>query len=232
VPEDVTIKLQKECKDRRPLTLEQSCRLLVPTVRQFSTFCICIDAFDECKEAERNLFLQSLSRLVKECRDSQIRIFSTGRPYIKWGEYVRSYPDLGSCCTINLEADPGDIAQYIAHQIEIDDNKECMNDALKVEIMERIVAASDKVLVVFLADSLRVILLIVNTKFMFLLPALQIQAVLDQTTISKRRKALQTMPTELDSAFEDTIRMIRNQKSEQATQAMDVLSGRFFLNVS
>ncbi|CCX30780.1 Similar to unnamed protein product [Aspergillus oryzae RIB40]; acc. no. BAE57037 [Pyronema omphalodes CBS 100304] len=81
-----------------------------------------------------------------------------------------------------------------------------MNDALKVEIMERIVEASDK---------------------MFLLPALQIQAVLDQTTISKRRKALHTMPTEVDSAFEDTIRMIRNQKAEQATQAMDVLQWTF-----
>ncbi|CCX10850.1 Similar to Inversin; acc. no. Q9Y283 [Pyronema omphalodes CBS 100304] len=207
VPEDVTILLREKFKTERSLTLEQSCRLLVQTLKQFSAFYICIDAFDECKVTERNLFLQSLSRVVKECRENcQIRIFSTGRPYIKWGEYVRSYPDLGSCCTICLEADPGDIAQYIAHQIEIDDNKDCMNDALKVEIMERIVAASDK---------------------MFLLPALQIQAVLDQTTISKRRKALQKMPIELDSAFEDTIRRIRNQKSEQATQAMDVLKWTF-----
>jgi hypothetical protein len=117
---------------------------------------ICIDAFDECKEAERNLFLQSLARVAKECnKDCQIRIFFTGRPHMKWGEYSRSYPDLGSCCIICLEADPGDIAQYIAHQIEIDDNKDCMNDALKVEIMEIIAEASDKMLVLgFLAGNL------------------------------------------------------------------------------
>jgi hypothetical protein len=54
-----------------------------------------------------------------------------------------------------LEADPGDIAQYVAHQIEIDNNKDCMNDALKVEIMERIAEASDKMLVLgFLAGNL------------------------------------------------------------------------------
>jgi hypothetical protein len=70
-------------------------------------------------------------------------------------------------------------------------------------------------------------MLMENTKFGFLLPALQIQAVLEQTTISKRRKALHTMPTELDSVFEDTIRRIRNQKAKQATQAMDVLKWTF-----
>jgi hypothetical protein len=70
-------------------------------------------------------------------------------------------------------------------------------------------------------------MLMENTKFGFLLPALQIQAVLDQTTISKRRKALHTMPTELDSVCEDTIRRIRNQKVKQATQAVDVLKWTF-----
>jgi hypothetical protein len=57
----------------------------------------------------------------------------------------------------------------------------------------------------------------------FLLPALQIQAVLDQTTISKRRKALLTIPVGLESAFEITINRIRSQNSQRAEQAMNVL---------
>jgi hypothetical protein len=50
---------------------------------------------------------------------------------------------------------------------------------------------------------------------------------LDQTTISKRRKALDTMPTKLETAFESTISRIMNQKSERSTQAMDVLKWTF-----
>jgi hypothetical protein len=71
--------------------------------------------------------------------------------------------------------------------------------------------------------------LIANTSVQcrFLLPALQIQTVLDQTTISKRRKALSTMPTRLETAFESTISRIKNQISERFTQAMDVLKWTF-----
>jgi hypothetical protein len=64
-------------------------------------------------------------------------------------------------------------------------------------------------------------------KCRFLLPALQIQTVLDKTTISKRRKALSTMPTKLETAFASTITRIKNQKSERSTQALDVLKWTF-----
>lgn len=68
---------------------------------------------------------------------------------------------------------------------------------------------------------------IVLTNYRFLLPALQIQTVLDQTTISKRRKALHTMPTELKTAFASTIGRINSQKQERAIQAMEVLKWMF-----
>jgi hypothetical protein len=50
---------------------------------------------------------------------------------------------------------------------------------------------------------------------------------LDQTTISKRRKALTTLPTKLETAFQSTISRIKNQKSERSNQAFEVLKWTF-----
>jgi hypothetical protein len=61
----------------------------------------------------------------------------------------------------------------------------------------------------------------------FLLPALQIQTVLDQATIAKRHTALSTMPTTLETAFESTISRIKNQKSQNLTLALEVLKWTF-----
>jgi hypothetical protein len=55
----------------------------------------------------------------------------------------------------------------------------------------------------------------------FLLPALQIQTVLDQTTITQRRDALSTMPITLEMAFESTIDRMKNQKPGQSKQAIN-----------
>lgn len=59
-------------------------------------------------------------------------------------------------------------------------------------------------------------------KFRFLLPALQIHTVLEEPTLSTRRKALDTMPKELNDAFELTIRRITEQSRTSANLAMDV----------
>lgn len=50
---------------------------------------------------------------------------------------------------------------------------------------------------------------------------------LEQPTISKRQRSLSKMPTELGSAFESTIRRIKNQRSTEVTQAIEVLKWTF-----
>jgi hypothetical protein len=57
----------------------------------------------------------------------------------------------------------------------------------------------------------------------FLLPALQIQTVLEEPTLSTRRKALDTTPKKLDDAFGITIKRIKEQSKARANQAMEVL---------
>ncbi|KAI5818434.1 ankyrin repeat-containing domain protein [Pyronema omphalodes] len=81
-----------------------------------------------------------------------------------------------------------------------------MDDDFKEHIIKEIVSASQN---------------------MFLLPALQIEAVLDEPTIRKRRKALQNMPRELYDVFGLTMDRIRAQKQSTSTVAMNVLQWIF-----
>ncbi|KAI5792287.1 hypothetical protein FPQ18DRAFT_23923 [Pyronema domesticum] len=123
-----------------------------------------------------------------------------------WKEMMKRNTGLGSLDHIQLDAQPEDIGIYVSHEIDSDENGDCMNDNLRTEILDKILDNADG---------------------MFLLPALQIQTVLDQTTIAKRRKALATMPTKLETAFDTTISRIKNQKSERSMQAIDVLKWTF-----
>jgi hypothetical protein len=61
----------------------------------------------------------------------------------------------------------------------------------------------------------------------FILPALQIKTILDGNTVSKRRRALQTIPKELGEAFGKTIERIKRQSSVKAEQAINVLKWTF-----
>ncbi|KAI5785397.1 hypothetical protein FPQ18DRAFT_87167 [Pyronema domesticum] len=207
LPRDTISVLRKHLNKQKNIDLGEACQLLGETAKQLRKFYVCIDALDECNDKHRAEFIQSLAKLSNECgRQSSIRIFFTARPHINWEELMKRNPGLGSLDHIRLDAQPDDIRKYVSHAIEMDENSDCMNDKLRSEILESIVDNSDG---------------------MFLLPALQIQTVLDQTTISKRRKALSTMPIKLEMAFESTISRIKNQKSERSTQAMDVLKWTF-----
>ncbi|KAI5785379.1 hypothetical protein FPQ18DRAFT_86745 [Pyronema domesticum] len=207
LPPDAISTFREHLNEQKNADLGVVCRLLVETVKQLRKFYVCIDALDECNDEHRAEFIQSLAKLSNECgRQSSIRVFFTARLHINWEELTKRNPGLGSLDHIRLDAQPDDIRKYVSHAIEMDENSDCMNDKLRSEILERIVDNSDG---------------------MFLLPALQIQTVLDQTTISKRRKALSTMPIKLETAFESTISRIKNQKSERSTQAMDVLKWTF-----
>ncbi|KAI5794559.1 hypothetical protein FPQ18DRAFT_155562 [Pyronema domesticum] len=98
---------------------------------------------------------------------------------------------------IALKANEDDIRKYVSRELEMDENYDEMDDSFKDDIQEAIVRTADD---------------------MFLLPALQIQAVLEQTSIAGRRAALKTMPKELDEAFQVTIERIRRQSRAKSMQ--------------
>ncbi|KAI5816329.1 hypothetical protein BZA77DRAFT_62930 [Pyronema omphalodes] len=204
---DTISKLKDHLNAQKTIDLQEGCELLGETIRQLRRFYICIDALDECNERARGEFIQALAEISSKCsQPSSLRIFFTTRPHIKWEELMKRNPGIGSLGHIFLKAHPEDIRIYIAHEIDVDENNDCMDQELRTEILDTTVANSDG---------------------MFLLAALQIQTVLDETTISRRRKALHNMPRKLETAFESTITRIKNQKSQRSKQAMDILKWTF-----
>ncbi|KAI5815999.1 hypothetical protein BZA77DRAFT_344514 [Pyronema omphalodes] len=204
---DVIEELQKLKKENRFLDFNSVFRFLTDALRRFDNLYVCIDALDECQE-HRVLFLRSLNDLLQTRKLSGrfTRVFLTGREHVD--QYINNHLTGPSMCTIKLEANKEDIAKYLEHQIELDDNGSGtkMDSKFVKEIVDSIIATSDG---------------------MFLLPALQIRHVLEQTTTRARREALETMPKKLDEAFQNTLRRIENQPASRGTQGMDTLKWIF-----
>ncbi|KAI5816811.1 hypothetical protein BZA77DRAFT_55411 [Pyronema omphalodes] len=207
---DIISSLKGHLRQQKSIGLEEGCRLMVESVKQLRKFYICIDALDECTARHRAEFIEALSKISGEVgqgrKQNGIRIFFTTRPHINWEELMTRNPGIGSVDHICLKAHPEDIRTYISHEIDVDDDSDCMDKELRNEILDTIVANSDG---------------------MFLLAEMQIQTVLDETTISTRSDALRNMPTKLETAFDSTMKRINNQKPQRSKKAMDVLKWTF-----
>ncbi|KAI5810770.1 hypothetical protein BZA77DRAFT_347536 [Pyronema omphalodes] len=141
---DTISTLKGHLNAQKGINLEEGCRLLGETVKQLQRFYICIDALDECDEGHRETFIQALGKLSsKYSQVHTIRIFFTTRPHIKWEQLMNSNQGIGSLDHICLKARPEDLSMYIAHEIEHDKNKECMDDELRKGILDTIVTNSD-----------------------------------------------------------------------------------------
>ncbi|KAI5789509.1 hypothetical protein FPQ18DRAFT_411339, partial [Pyronema domesticum] len=146
LPADTISALRKHLNKQKNIDLGEACRLLAETVKQLRKFYVCVDALDECSEKHRGEFIQSLANISNESSgQTLIRMFFTARPQINWkGLIVNRNPGLGHLDHIRLEAQPDDIRKYVAHEIDCDENSDCMNDKLRSEILERIVQNSDE----------------------------------------------------------------------------------------
>jgi hypothetical protein len=147
LPTEIVSSLRERLKKRSQLSLEEVCNVFLQIVREFRKLYICIDALDECKEKHRGILLQSLAKVSKDCKRDCFRMFVTGRPHLNWDKNIQRRFDLGSQVQICLEANPEDIRIYVEHEIDADENDECMSDALRSEILERIVDNSDRMYV-------------------------------------------------------------------------------------
>ncbi|KAI5814522.1 hypothetical protein BZA77DRAFT_250054, partial [Pyronema omphalodes] len=200
LPAHVIDSLKEQRSKGRP-NLEESYQLLESALQCFRKFYICIDALDECSDDHRKDFLHLIARLLQRLDSNAARIFTTARPQIK-ASIER--PFTVAPCEFTLEANEDDIRKYIESKLNKDDHftNDESSQMLKKQIMTKIVATANG---------------------MFLLPALQIETVLEQTSISKRRKALESMPKRLEDAFQVTINRIKTQAPAKASQGMEVL---------
>ncbi|KAI5819859.1 hypothetical protein BZA77DRAFT_274893 [Pyronema omphalodes] len=189
----------------KSLDLNKLCELLVESLQQFSKVYICIDALDECQK-DRVSFLISLDGILNHpALKSSLKLFLTGRPPM---ESVVEDNFVGcELHAMTLTANTSDIIKYIDNQV-----KSTERDGI---VMGEDFLQALKKTIISTADG------------MFLLPTLQIQHILEKTTLRDRREAFNTMPKGLNAAFQDTLRRIQNQPEQKGKQALDAIKWVF-----
>ncbi|KAI9807287.1 MAG: hypothetical protein M1833_000030 [Piccolia ochrophora] len=157
--------------------------------QEFHKSFVIIDALDECEGVNnRKDFLQFLRSL----EGTSVRVFVTSRPYL---DDIKK--TLSSSPHLKIEARDSDIEKYIINRIAKEEAiEDLIDESLKEEMIHTIVTGAQG---------------------MFLLPALQIQAILDQTSRTQIRNALKRMPKTLESVFEETLQRMQRQPESRAT---------------
>ncbi|KAH9213639.1 hypothetical protein DL95DRAFT_253467, partial [Leptodontidium sp. 2 PMI_412] len=172
---------------------------LAQICNHFSNTYLIFDALDECDfRRHRKPVLDILDRL----RTTSVRILITSRPHP--GDIKRKFDKDPQ---ITIRADDADIKAFIAHRIDGDnDISELVDEKLKEEIINGICAMSGG---------------------LFLLPALQIQFILEQTTRKGIKNALKRIPTALHDVLDEILTRIKQQpatRSQLATRALLLIS--------
>ncbi|KAI5810810.1 hypothetical protein BZA77DRAFT_271005, partial [Pyronema omphalodes] len=209
---EVIHSLLEKGREKKPLDLNQTLKYLTQVLKQFSRSYFCINALEECTDEDRRVLLQSLKGLTDDLSSTgcYIRIFFTARDHVD--ENVNRYlvADSGAPFNpIHLEANPSDIEKYVLHEIEVDSQRKIGDVPMDIDFKEELVSK-----------------IVASSKGMFLLPALQIHAVLEHTKFKDRQEALKMMPEELNGAFKATIDRIHRRETSE--RAMKILQWVFF----
>ncbi|KAF3229757.1 hypothetical protein TWF106_000145 [Orbilia oligospora] len=194
-PQEVLHTYERTFREHRQLEQGDVDSMLLHACQQFDSVYICVDALDELEVQYKEAFLASLRKLIPS-----IQLFITGRPHIP--VVVDQY--FPGALKITIEAKGSDIETFVASKIGEDSARDeyLMDEKLKAEILEKIGRASQN---------------------MFLLPALQIQMILDERTKADRRSALDKLPEELSDAFDNTMDRIKRQSRAYSGLALKIL---------
>lgn len=148
---------------------------------------IVIDALDEADNlTQRTGFFQVLDTIRNETTNT--KVLATSRPHI-----LRNGGKFKDPVVVDVVANPQDLRQFLEQAIEAhSDSDDRVEPEFKKKILESLCA---------------------NANGMFLLPALQIRIILDQTSKSDMKRALHNVSKSLTAAFQSTIQRI-NRLSE------------------
>ncbi|OGM45233.1 ankyrin repeat domain protein [Aspergillus bombycis] len=130
-----------------------------------------------------------------------LQLFITGRPHIR--QTVQNY--LKQSQEIPIEAHEGDIRQFIDREIggPNDIEPDAMDEELRLEIHSKVLASA---------------------KGIFLLPVMQVHAVLQAATMRRREEALKTLPSNLSDAFSGTVARIEQQPIAHSAKAKMIIA--------
>ncbi|QRD81692.1 ankyrin repeat protein [Aspergillus flavus] len=142
-------------------------------------------------------------RTLLECLQgrSSMQLFITGRPHIR--QTVQKY--LKQRQEIPIEAHEGDIRRFIDREIggPNDIEPDAMDEKLRLDIQSKVLASA---------------------KGIFLLPVLQVHAVLQAATMRRREEALKTLPSSLSGAFSGTVARIEQQPIAHSAKAKTIIA--------
>ncbi|KAK2764031.1 hypothetical protein FQN54_009650 [Arachnomyces sp. PD_36] len=201
-------------------------RLLELTCMELDKVYICLDALDECSEKTIAALLASLKKLYTalsrdrvvdegsmrpstgqntettssdDYSQSSLKLIITSRPHLEPGLVSK----FEGSSVLAIEAKESDIRTFVKSKIEDDSDPYLMNDGLRNDIVEKIARSSQK---------------------MFLLPALQIHAVLEGRTLFERRENLRNFPSNLDGAFKNILSRIQMQSEGSSKTALKIIA--------
>ncbi|ERF71343.1 hypothetical protein EPUS_03498 [Endocarpon pusillum Z07020] len=194
IPVDALKLYEEQVTQMKPLKLTEAKNFLQIICAQFSRVYVCLDALDELSD------LRGLLECLSD-RPPSMQLFITGRPHVR--EAIQKY--FKEEQSIYIEAHRSDIRRYIEHEIggPNDVEPDAMDKKLRMDILEKVVDSAEGI---------------------FLLPTLQVHAVLQATTIRDRQEALETLPSNLGEAFTGTMTRIEQQPNALSRRAGKVIA--------
>ena len=210
---------QKKAIGGRGPRLSDIVEMLQTTSYKGRTF-ICIDALDECVPEHRAKLLYSLAQILKKSPGT--RIFVTGRPHIR--PEIRRHLT-GRVTSLPISTKRDDIIRYLHSRLQDDTTPDAMDSRLEADILKKIPEDVSE-MYVKTATLLKLPQAFTNKfTFRFLLVSLNIDAILEETTIHRRRQKLSVMSdgTGLGDAYGATLSRIKRQGGEKARLGMAAL---------
>ena len=219
IPEEISraYRDQQNAIGGRGLQLSDIVKMLQALSSKKPTF-ICIDALDECAEGHRVKLLDSLNQILQGSPST--RIFITGRLHV--------VPEIGRrlarrVTSISISPKRDDIISYLRSKLDEDTNPDAMDSSLVEDIMEKIPEDVSEMYVE--ATALPKLPKLSTNRYIsrFLLVSLNIDAILQETTIYHRRQRLNAMTDGLGLGDSATLDRIKGQYGKKARLGMATL---------
>ena len=222
IPEEISgaYQDQKKAIGGRGPRLTDIVKMLQTASSKKPTF-ICIDALDECVPGDRVKILDSLNQILQKSPGA--RIFVTGRPHIR--PEIRRRLSGRVVASLSISSNRDDIIRYLHSRLEEDTTPDAMDGSLEADILKKI---PENISEMYVEKTTPVRVLQVSTDeyaSRFLLVSLNIDAVLQETTIHRRRQKLNAMTNGLGlgDAYGSTLGRIKGQGGEKARLGMAAL---------
>ena len=221
IPEEISraYRDQQNAIGGRGLQLSDIVKMLQAISSKKPTF-ICIDALDECAEGHRVKVLDSLNQILQGSPST--RIFITGRLHV--------VPEIGGrlarrVTSVSISPKRDDIIAYLRSKLDEDTNPDAMDSSLEADILKKIPEDVSEMYVE--AAALPKLPKLFTNRYIsrFLLVSLNIDAILQETTIYYRRQRLNAMTDGLGlgGAYGATLGRITGQGGRKAKLGMATL---------